>query len=79
MGIFIQKWGNSNAIRLPKSILMAANMSENDEVTISAAENEIIIRKGSKHRTFAERMAGYEGTYEVEELDSSSVGKEMFW
>jgi antitoxin MazE len=79
MGIFIQKWGNSNAVRIPKNILMTANMSENDEVSMIATENEIIIRKEKKHRTFSERMIGYEGKYDVEELDSSSVGMERFW
>lgn len=79
MGIYIQKWGNSNAIRLPKGILRIANMSENDEVSITAVENEIVIKKGKKHLTFAERIRGYEGTYEPEEYDPSSVGKERFW
>ena len=79
MGIYIQKWGNSNAVRLPKSMLSIAGMSENDEVTMTATENEIIIRKGRKHMTFSERMNGYEGRYELEELDESSVGKEKFW
>ncbi|MCL2785835.1 MAG: AbrB/MazE/SpoVT family DNA-binding domain-containing protein [Methanomassiliicoccaceae archaeon] len=79
MGIFIQKWGNSNAIRIPKNILMTANMSENDEVSMTATENEIVIRKEKRHRTFSERMNGYEGKYVVEELDSSSVGMERFW
>ena len=79
MGIFIQKWGNSNAVRLPKNILMTANIHENDEVSVTATENEIIIRKEKRHRTFAERMKGYEEKYVVEELDSSSVGKERFW
>jgi len=79
MGIYIQKWGNSNAVRLPKNILRTANMSENDEVSVTATENEIIIRKEKRHRTFAERMNGYEGKYVVEELDPSSVGKERSW
>jgi len=79
MGIFIQKWGNSNAVRIPKNILVTANMSENDEVSMIATENEIIIRKEKRHKTFSERMSGYEGNYVIEELDSSSVGKERFW
>ena len=79
MGTFIQKWGNSNAVRLPKSILRAAGIGENDEVVISAGKNEIIIRKAMKHRTFSERMEGYKGNYVAEELDSSSVGNERFF
>jgi len=79
MGIFIQKWGNSNGVRIPKNILMTANIRENDEVTMTASENEIIIQKKRRHKSFSERMSGYEGKYVVDELDSSSVGKEMFW
>jgi len=79
MGTFIQKWGNSNAVRLPKNILREVDISENDEVVISARGNEIIISKANKHKTFSERMKGYEGKYVVEELDSSSVGDERFW
>jgi len=79
MGTFIQKWGNSNAIRIPKNILMTANMGENDVVTITATENEIVIRKERKHRTLSERMNGHEEEYVVEEMDHSFVGKERFW
>jgi len=79
MGMFIQKWGNSNAVRLPKSVLSAANLSENDEVSITARDDEIIIRKVKRHRTFSERMEGYDGKYVSEELDSSAVGEERFW
>ena len=79
MGIFIQKWGNSNGIRIPKNILVTAKIKENDEVTMTASENEIIIRKERRHKSFAERMNGCEEKYVIEELDSSSVGKEMFW
>jgi len=79
MGIFIQKWGNSNGVRIPKNILAVSKIKENDEVTMTASENEIIIRKERRHKTFSERISGYEGKYVTEELDSSSVGKEMFW
>ena len=78
MGMFIQRWGNSNAIRLPKNILRTANINENDEVSITARENEIVIRKVKKHRTFSERMEGYDGKYVLEGLDSSSAGEERF-
>ena len=37
----------------------------------------IIIRKEKKHKTFSERMNGYEGKYVIEELDESSVGNEV--
>ena len=40
----IQKWGNSNAICLPKTILNTANLKENDKVQIILRQDEIAIR-----------------------------------
>jgi antitoxin MazE len=39
----IQKWGNSNAVRIPKTALAAANMKEHDNVWIITKQDEIII------------------------------------
>jgi len=56
----IQKWGNSQAVRLPKGILEATLLRENDRVEIHAKNNYIIIRRaGKKHKTLEERLAGY--------------------
>jgi len=78
MGAFIRRWGNGNAVRIPNNILMTSGINENDEIIMIAAENEIIIRKKGKHRTFSDRMKECEGKYIIEELDESSVGKERF-
>ena len=76
----IQKWGNSNAVRLPKAMLNTANLKENDKVQITLHQNEIIIRKANKiHKTWAERFEGYAGTYNAGEFDMSAVGEERFW
>ncbi|MDR0881789.1 MAG: AbrB/MazE/SpoVT family DNA-binding domain-containing protein [Candidatus Adiutrix sp.] len=76
----IQKWGNSNAVRLPKAILGTADLKENDKVQIAVRLGEIVVRKAPKtHKTWAERFAGYTGTYEAGEFDSSAVGEERFW
>jgi antitoxin MazE len=76
----IQKWGNSNAVRIPKAALTAANLKEKDKVQIITKHSEIIIRKSQRtHKTWAERFEGYTGTYEAGELDTSAVGEEMFW
>jgi antitoxin MazE len=75
MKSIIQKWGNSNAVRIPKTALVAANLKEKDEVQIITKQDEIIIRKSQrKHRTWAERFEGYTGTYETGEFDTSAVG-----
>lgn len=41
----IQKWGNSQAIRLPKAILETALLKENESVEIVVENNKIIIKK----------------------------------
>ena len=76
----IQKLGNSNAVRIPKTALAAANLKEKDKVQIITKQGEIIIKKSQKtHRSWAERFDGYAGTYEAGEFDTSAVGGERFW
>ena len=46
----IQKWGNSQAVRLPKAILEALFLQANDQVEISAENDSIIIKKAARKR-----------------------------
>ncbi len=39
----IQKWGNSQGIRIPKSVLAAAQMNENDDVEIIVTQEAITL------------------------------------
>jgi len=79
MNTKIQRWGNSQAIRIPKSILTIANMHENDEVDIKVQSGNIIITPAKKHKTLKDRLKGYEGDFECTELKTGdSVGKEVF-
>jgi len=76
----IQKWGNSQAIRLPKAILETARLAENEPVQIFAERDKIIIKKAAarKHRTLAERLEGFECEYAGEEWDTGApVGEEV--
>lgn len=66
----IQKWGNSQGIRIPKSVLEQAGLRDNDANEISADKDRNIITKSHRHRTFAERMAGLKGDYSFTEMDS---------
>lgn len=69
----IQKWGNSHAVRLPKSILSAALIQENDVVTFSAEEDRIVITKvRRRHKTLKERLAKAGGEYSFEEWDTGT-------
>ena len=39
----IQKWGNSQGIRIPKSILDTINWTENEEIIILIKDEKIVI------------------------------------
>lgn len=44
----IQKWGNSQGIRIPKAFLEALGMAENDVVELDRVDDNIVIRKVKK-------------------------------
>jgi len=46
----VQKWGNSNAVRIPVSILETVSIFENDQVEIATIEDTITIKKVNKRR-----------------------------
>jgi len=46
----IQKWGNSQGIRLPKIILETLSLQENDRVEIIVDDDSIIIKKAARKR-----------------------------
>ena len=53
----IQKWGNSDGIRIPSSILKTLNIKTNDKVDLIQEEDRIIISKPKKrHLTLEERL-----------------------
>ena len=43
MTIKIQKWGNSQGIRIPKVILDELSISDKDELEIKVEDNKILI------------------------------------
>jgi len=57
----LQKWGNSDGIRIPSSFLKSLNLKTNDLVEIMQKENTIIISKPKKkHLTLEERFEMFE-------------------
>lgn len=75
----IQKWGNSQGIRIPKQLLEALNLRESDRVEIGRKQDAIIIRKaGMRHKTLEERLAGFKEPYEFSEWDTGApAGNEV--
>ena len=75
----IQKWGNSQGIRLPKGALQIAGLMENDAVEIIASEAQIVIRKREQYESLDMLFAGYDGDFVPQEMDSGdAVGMEVF-
>jgi len=66
----IQKWGNSQAVRLPKAILEMAQLRENDQVEIKVQNGNLVIIPVKKHKTLKERIAEYKGDYQCDEWDT---------
>ncbi|MCD8238272.1 MAG: AbrB/MazE/SpoVT family DNA-binding domain-containing protein [Clostridiales bacterium] len=75
----IQKWGNSQGIRIPKAMLDSLKWSPNTEITLTAEEDKIIIRKSNSRKTIKELFEGYEGNYEPTQIDwGKPVGNEIW-
>ena len=81
----LQKWGNSDGIRIPSSILKSLNLKTNDVVELIQKEDSIIISKPKqKHLTLEERIEIFEQLPsnekgQVESYDwGEDLGKEMF-
>ena len=75
----IQKWGNSQAVRLPKPLLEMVGLNENDKVEIKIQDGNLIIIPVKKHKKLEERIAEYEGDYQCFEWETGEpAGKEVF-
>lgn len=81
MQVTIQKWGNSQGIRIPKAFLEALGMSENDVVELDRVNDNIVIKKVKQENvlTLDDIFKGYDGKNETEEFDwGSPIGKEVW-
>lgn len=76
----VQKWGNSQGLRLSKTILEEAQIGIGDEVHVLVEVGQIIIRPVRKTRgkyQIKDLVSKIPETYEVEELDCGTTkGKE---
>ncbi|MBP3284001.1 MAG: AbrB/MazE/SpoVT family DNA-binding domain-containing protein [Clostridia bacterium] len=57
MGAIVQKWGNSQGIRIPKYILEEVGLKINDEVEFENSDGKIIIKKAKRnYMTLKDRL-----------------------
>ena len=76
----IQKWGNSQGIRIPKKMLETLDLKVNDSISIEEGENCLKIKKVEEKLSNIEKLFfNYEDEYEKIDLDwDNEVGKEIW-
>jgi antitoxin MazE len=76
----LQKWGNSDGIRIPSAFLKALNLKTNDSVTIVQDGDRIIITKSNKNKiSLKELFDNYNGGDLSNEFKwDNPVGREIW-
>lgn len=75
----IQKWGNSQGIRIPKSILDSVQWNENEKVVLITAEDKIIIERAETRKNIKELFSDFQGVYTPTEISwGDPVGEEIW-
>lgn len=75
----IQKWGNSQGVRIPKILLDTVKWNENEQIVILVEDNKLVIEKANnkKRKNIKELFENYEGEYEPVQVDwGNPVGEE---
>ncbi len=81
MTLQIQKWGNSQGVRLPKHLLEAVEWSENEKLNITVENGKIIIEKVTQkeRKNIRELFANFDGEYTPIDIDwGNPEGKEIW-
>lgn len=73
----IQRWGNSHGLRIPKALLDAIGLHENDRVELVQVQDSIQIQKVTRpsHRTLEERLTAFYGKpiEEIPKMENEEV------
>ena len=76
----IQKWGNSQGIRIPKILLDTVKWTENEEITIWVDDGKLVIEKAKKERkNIKELFEDFEGEYKPIDVDWGTPKGEEIW
>lgn len=75
----IKQWGNSHAIRLPKSILEALGAEKDDELNVEVINHSIVLTKAEKELTFEELFKDYSGEPFTSEIQTISPEGNEKW
>lgn len=78
----LRKWGNSNAIRLPKEMLKQVGITpSDDEVSVTVTNNSIVIKPKKEEKLLDKLFENYndDQSYPFEIVNKGgAVGKELY-
>jgi antitoxin MazE len=76
----IQKWGNSQGLRLPKQVLELAEIALGEQVEIAVANRQIMVKKAVRPKfELAELVKRIPKGHRTQEVDwGSPMGKEAW-
>lgn len=75
----IQKWGNSQGVRIPKFLLDAIQWSDNEQIVLSADKDKIIIEKAAPRKSIVDLFADFDGEYVPTDVDWGKPLGEEVW
>ena len=80
MEVILQKWGNSDGIRIPSSLLKSLNIKTNDKLEIIQSDDKLIITKSNKNKiSLEERFKNYNGEDLTKEFEwDNEEGREIW-
>ena len=56
MELQVKEWGNSQGIRLPKSVLQEAGIALGEKLTVEVEKGKIVLSRSFRHKTLEERI-----------------------
>ena len=75
----VQRWGNSEGLRLSKHVLDLADIAIGDDVQIIVGDGQITVKKTGSKYDLAELVARIPKRYRAKEVDfGPPVGKEKW-
>ena len=76
--VALRAWGNSQGIRIPKSIMDKLDLKISDVLDIEIENDAIVLRKQFVHKSFEDRLKEYNGKISVCDFDwGEPKGREM--